>query len=172
MNAFANAGDAPTPVSLHGPGNVAINAAVSRAQSVSFGPFRLDPAARRVEKDGVRFPLSSRALDILIVLVEHAGEIVSHRDLNARVWRNLEVGPGSLRTHIAGLRKALGDGEGGARYIANVAGQGYCFVAPIVRSNPSEPAPSPARADAHDGAAFRMRALPPLLARMVGRDEA
>jgi hypothetical protein len=66
MNAFANAGDAPTPVSLHGPGNVGIDAAVSRAESVSFGPFRLDPAARRVEKDGVPFPLSSRALDILI----------------------------------------------------------------------------------------------------------
>ncbi|MDM0074069.1 winged helix-turn-helix domain-containing protein [Variovorax sp. J2P1-59] len=148
------------------------DAAAFRSASVSFGPFRLYPAARRVEKGGVLFPLSSRALDILIVLVEHASEIVGHRDLTARVWRNLEVGTGSLRTHIAGLRKALGDGEGGARYIANVAGQGYCFVAPIFRSTPSEPAPSPARADAHDGAAFRMRALPPLLARMVGRDEA
>ncbi|MDM0001018.1 winged helix-turn-helix domain-containing protein [Variovorax sp. J22P240] len=172
MNAFANAGDAPTPVSLHGPGNVAINAAVSRAQSVSFGPFRLDPPARRVEKDGVPFPLSSRALDILIVLVEHAGEIVGHRDLIARVWRHLEVGPGSLRTHVASLRKALGDGEGGARYIANVAGQGYSFVAPVQRWHLSEPASSPVRAGAREGAAFKMRTLPPLLTRMVGRDEA
>ncbi|MGK6310720.1 ATP-binding protein [Variovorax sp. DT-64] len=142
------------------------NAAASRAAIASFGPFRLDPAARRIEKNGAPFSLSSRALDILIVLVEHASEIVGHRELIARVWRNLEVGPGSLRTHIAGLRKALEDGEGGARYIANVAGQGYCFVAPVLRT------PSPVRTSAREGSAFRMRALPPLLTRMVGRDEA
>jgi predicted ATPase/DNA-binding winged helix-turn-helix (wHTH) protein len=147
-------------------------AALSRTASVSFGPFRLYPAARLVEKNGAPFPLSSRALDLLIVLVENASEIVGHRDLIARVWRKLEVGPGSLRTHIATLRKALGDGEGGARYIANIAGQGYCFVAPILRSHPVERTPSPARADVHDGVAFPTRALPPLLARMVGREEA
>ncbi|WPH23397.1 ATP-binding protein [Variovorax paradoxus] len=144
------------------------NAAASRAAIASFGPFRLDPAARRIEKNGAPFPLSSRALDILIVLVEHAGEIVGHRDLIARVWRNLEVGPGSLRTHIASLRKALEDGEGGARYIANVAGQGYCFVAPVVHA----PAPARSSARGREGSAFRMRALPPLLTRMVGREEA
>jgi Rrf2 family protein len=74
------------------------------------------------------------------VLVERAGEIVSHRELNARVWRDLVVAPGNLRVHMAILRKALGDGEGGARYIENVTGQGYCFVA---RVNAETPAAAP-----------------------------
>jgi Rrf2 family protein len=99
--------------------------------TASFGPFRLSPATRELERDGVRLALGDRALDILIVLIERAGEVVSHRDLHARVWRDLVVAPGSLRAHMAILRKALGDGENGARYIENVTGQGYCFVAPI-----------------------------------------
>jgi Rrf2 family protein len=99
--------------------------------TASFGPFRLSPATRELERDGVRLALGDRALDILIVLIERAGEVVSHRDLHARVWRDLVVAPGSLRAHMAILRKALGDGENGARYIENVTGQGYCFVARI-----------------------------------------
>lgn len=138
--------------------------------SASFGPFRLFPAARKVEKDGIPFPLSSRALDILIVLVEHAGEIVGHRELISRVWRDLVVDSGSLRTHITGLRKALGDGEGTDRYIANVRGRGYCFVAPVSRQD------QPHRADSAllspERASLQTPALPPVLGRMVGRDEA
>jgi DNA-binding winged helix-turn-helix (wHTH) protein len=57
----------------------------------SFGPFRLSPATREIERDGVPLALGDRALDILIVLVERAGEIVSHRELISRVWRGLVV---------------------------------------------------------------------------------
>lgn len=131
----------------------------SGGTSASFGPFRLLPAARRIERDGIPLPLSSRALDILIVLVEHAGETVGHRELISRVWRDLVVDSGSLRTHISSLRKALGDGDGTARYIANVRGRGYCFVAPVSRQG------TPCR---H----LQTPALPPVLGRMVGRDEA
>ena len=115
-------------------------------------------------------PLNSRALDILIVLVEHAGEIVGHRELISRVWRDLVVDSGSLRMHITGLRKALGDGEGSARYIANVRGQGYCFVAPVSREEPPPRADSPPLSPV--GAALQTPALPPVPGRMVGRDEA
>jgi predicted ATPase/DNA-binding winged helix-turn-helix (wHTH) protein len=136
----------------------------------AFGPFRLSPAARILEKDGVPLALGPRALDILIVLVERAGEIVSHRDLMSRVWRGLVVSPSNLRVHMTGLRKVLGDGEGEARYIANVTGQGYCFVAPVLRASSPEPAqPSPATTSTP--AVQRRRALPPVLARMIGRDE-
>jgi predicted ATPase/DNA-binding winged helix-turn-helix (wHTH) protein len=137
------------------------------SEVASFGPFRLFPTARSIEKEGVPLPLGHRALDILIVLVEHAGEIVSHRELISRVWRGLVVNPSNLRVHMTGLRKALGDGEGDARYIANVAGQGYCFVAPISR----EPGPPPARVpDYPCGAARQRLVLPQVLARMVGRE--
>jgi signal transduction histidine kinase/ActR/RegA family two-component response regulator len=105
-----------------------------RDDIVAFGRFRLLAAERVLEKDGARLKLGSRALDILIALIERAPNIVSKRDLLARVWPDLIVDEGSLRFHISALRKVLGDGESGGRYVTNVAGRGYCFAAPIRRS--------------------------------------
>lgn len=110
----------------------------SLGRSISFGPFRLYPGARVVERDGARLALGSRALDILICLTERAGEVISHKELTQRVWRGLVVTPSSLRVHVAGLRKALSECEGEFRYIANIPGQGYCFVAPIRRIDSDE----------------------------------
>jgi predicted ATPase/DNA-binding winged helix-turn-helix (wHTH) protein len=138
--------------------------------TVCFGPFRLHPAARVFEKDGVPLALGNRALDILTVLVERAGEVVSHRELIARVWRGLVVDPSNLRVHMAGLRKALGDRDGNERYIANVTGQGYCFVAPVRREVDSG-SPTPVLEEGPARVRPRL-ALPPVLARMVGRDQA
>jgi DNA-binding winged helix-turn-helix (wHTH) protein len=108
---------------------------------VAFGHFRLRAAERLLEKDGVRLKVGSRALDILTALLERAPEVVSKRELLARVWPDLVVDEGSLRFHISVLRKVLGDGESGARYVTNVAGRGYCFAAPIARSR-AEPPPA------------------------------
>jgi len=156
--------------SIHGRGaEIAIDTSPASGASASFGPFRLFPAERKVERDGVSFPLGNRALDLLIVLVEHAGEIVSHRELTSRAWRNLVVDSGSLRMHITGLRKALGDGEGGTRYIETVRGRGYCLVVPVTREDRPHRAGSAALSK---GAAVQVRALPSIPGRMVGRDEA
>src|SRR5882724_11194112 len=106
-----------------------------RKDIVSFGPFRLLAAERLLERDGIPLQLGSRALDILIVLVEHAGAVVSSEELMSRVWPNVTVIESNLRVHVAGLRKALGEGRAGARYVSNVPGRGYCFVAPISRPN-------------------------------------
>ena len=81
--------------------------------------------------------LSARALDILIALSSNPNEVVSKTDLLSRVWPDVTVEEGSLRFHIANLRKALGDGQDGARYITTIPGRGYCFVAPISRSSNS-----------------------------------
>src|SRR3954470_5711941 len=134
---------------------------------VSFGPFRLFPAARVIEKDGVPLALGNRALDILVVLVERSGEVVSHRELLARVWRELVVDPSNLRVHINGLRRALGDGDGKERYIANVVGQGYSFSAP--RRRETARGPPPRLPEYPCGGARERLILPPALARMVGR---
>ena len=139
------------------------------SQSVSFGPFTLYPAARLIENEGAPLALGDRALDILIVLVERAGEIVSHKELISRVWRGLVVHPGNLRVHITGLRKAIGDGIGNTRYIANVPGQGYSFVAQIRRGT-SGAAPTPLP-EYPCGAAKQRLVLPPVLSRMVGRED-
>lgn len=131
---------------------------------VSFGPFRLYPTERLLEKDAVPIQIGGRALDILIVLAERAGEVVDKRDLVARVWAHVHVDEGSLRFHVATLRKALGDGQGGARYVKNVPGRGYCLVAPISRSNASDPPPKTT-------ALNRSQSLPATIPNMIGRDE-
>ena len=105
------------------------------ADIISFGPFRLCAAQRSLEKAGSPIHLSARAFDILIVLAEYAGEVVSKKKLMARVWPDVTVEEGNLRFHIAALRKALEDGQSGARYVTTIAGRGYCCVAPISRSN-------------------------------------
>ena len=114
-------------------------------ESVAFGPFCLLPAARVLYKSGVPVALGSRALDILIALVERAGEVVNQRELMSRAWRGLVVESGNLRVQMSQLRRSLGDGDQGVRYIANVPGQGYSFVAPVWRPGStvrhSRPAP-------------------------------
>ena len=75
--------------------------------AVSFGPYLLRANTRRLEGDGVAVQLGDRAFDILCVLTEHAGEIVTNRELMVRVWGKVVVGAGSLRFHINALRKAL-----------------------------------------------------------------
>lgn len=87
---------------------------------ISFGPFRLFASERRLIKDGVPVEVGSRALDILITLVERVGEVVCKNELFARVWPDVLVDETSLRTNIARLRRALGDGCEGARYISRM----------------------------------------------------
>jgi len=110
----------------------------SSAESVFFGPFSLCPRARVLCKAGTPVTVGSRALDILIALVDRAGEVVNHRELMSRAWRGLVVDSGNLRVQVTYLRRSLGDGEHGARYIANVPGQGYSFVAPVSRPDLGE----------------------------------
>jgi DNA-binding winged helix-turn-helix (wHTH) protein len=102
--------------------------------AVSFGPFDLLPRQRLVLKGGRPLRLGGRALDLLIALVERAGELVSKDDLMARVWPDTYVEEDNLRAQVAALRRALSDGRDGARYVATVVGRGYWFVAPVARS--------------------------------------
>ena len=76
-------------------------------------------------------PLGSRALEILIALIERRGELVSKQDLTARVWRNHFVAPSNLTTQVTALRRALRDGHDGNRFIINIKGRGYRFVASV-----------------------------------------
>ena len=132
---------------------------------VAFGQFRLFPAKRLLEKDGSAVHIGGRALDILIFLAERAGEIVSKRDLVARVWAEVNVDEGSLRFHMAALRKVLGDGQSGARYVTNVPGRGYCLVAPVSRSD------SPATSHAEATVLAHNQILPSQVTGIVGRQE-
>jgi TolB-like protein len=100
-----------------------------------FGAFRLIPARRILLEDGKPLHLGSRALDVLIALVESAGDTIHKDKLIACVWPDTFVDEGNLRFQVAALRKALGDGRGGNRFIANIPGRGYTFVAPVTREH-------------------------------------
>ena len=101
--------------------------------ALGFGPFTLLPGQRMLLESGLPVRLGSRPFDLLTTLVERAGEVISNAELIARVWPNVVVEPGALRVHLAGLRRVLGDGREGQRYIVNVPLQGYCFVAVVTR---------------------------------------
>ena len=103
------------------------------AQAFSFGPFRLSPYARLLERNGSAMPLSSRAFDLLCLLVSRPGEVVSKGELIAKTWPDVTVEESCLRFHITQLRRALGDSQGNERYVINVPGRGYCFVAWVRR---------------------------------------
>jgi predicted ATPase/DNA-binding winged helix-turn-helix (wHTH) protein len=133
--------------------------------AISFGPFSLIVSERLLTSGSAPVELGARTLDTLIALVSQPNEVISKRDLLARVWPDVTVEEGSLRFHIASLRKALGDGKDGARYIATVAGRGYCFVAPVSRSHQDN-----VLAVNPDVPSFPHTNLPGRLTRMVGRD--
>src|SRR6516165_7560816 len=99
------------------------HAVASADHAISFGPFRLVPSRQLLLEDGKPVRLGSRALDILIALTERPSEVVSKEDLLARVRPDTFVEEGNLRVHIAALRRALGVGQAGKRYIAKVPGR-------------------------------------------------
>lgn len=98
---------------------------------LSFGQFRLLSTQFLLLEGDKPVPLGSRALEILMVLLERRGELVSEQELMARVWPNISVEPISLRVHISALRRALRDGQNGTRFIVNVRGRGYRFVSSV-----------------------------------------
>src|ERR1700758_2212736 len=134
--------------------------------ALSFGPFSLFAVKRLLKKGDEPIPLGGRALDILIALAERAGEVVTRKELISTVWPDVTVEEANLRFQVAALRKALGDGRDGARYISNISGRGYCFVAPVTRSGAEQLVPVTGIATSE-----RVKKLPPRLARMVGRDD-
>lgn len=141
-----------------------MRASKQASEGLSFGPFVLVTSERLLTKNGVPIDLGARALDILIALISEPNQVVSKKNLMARVWPDVTVEEGSLRFHMTSLRKALGDGKDGARYITTLAGRGYCFVAPLSRARRQDEAPAALPSFPHAN-------LPQRLARMVGRDD-
>jgi predicted ATPase/DNA-binding winged helix-turn-helix (wHTH) protein len=128
--------------------------------TLSFGPFSLQPAQQLLSKAGRPVSIGSRAFEILIALVERAGQTVTKEQLLARGWPSISVDETSLRAQIKALRTALEDGKDGCRYVVNIPGRGYRFVAPVTRSD----------AEGQPGTAVRINNLPQRLTQPIGRD--
>ena len=102
-------------------------------RKLRFGPFELSIGERVLRRDGRALRLGDRALDVLTYLADRPGEVIAKQELMDHVWSDVTVEEGSLRVHVAAIRKALGDGQFGNRYIANIKGRGYSFVGSVVR---------------------------------------
>src|SRR5262245_8754825 len=100
----------------------------------SFGDFELVPKRRLLLREGRPVRIGSRALDVLVALVENAGNVIAKNDLILRVWGNVVVEDTNLRVHISTLRRVLGDDGFENRFIVHVARRGYIFVAPLAPS--------------------------------------
>jgi DNA-binding winged helix-turn-helix (wHTH) protein len=130
--------------------------------ALRFGPFTLFPKQRRLYLEGRPVRIGSRAVEILVHLVEHRGELVEKEDLISAVWPRTTVDENYLKVHISALRRALSDRN--RTYLATVAGRGYRFIAPVEQAgHAAAPLPS--------GAQDRP-ALPGPLTRLVDRDDA
>ena len=96
-----------------------------------FGPFELDAHDRLLTTQGEVVPLTPKALDTLLFLVELGGHVVTKDELIERVWPDSFVEQNNLAQNISALRKALGEGVDAIRYIDTVPKRGYRFIAPV-----------------------------------------
>lgn len=100
-------------------------------QIIRFGPFELRPERGQLLHGDVRVRLGARALAILTLLAQRAGNVVSVQEITDRVWPNIFVQENNLRVHITALRRALRKDTGRAIEIINVPGRGYRLNADV-----------------------------------------
>lgn len=108
-----------------------------RSADFLFGPFALVAVTPQLLEDGVPVHAGSRALAILLLLLERAPEVVSHEEILSHVWPDTFIDQVNLRVHLNALRRILREGPE-TRYIANLRGQGYRFIAPVSRRGSRE----------------------------------
>src|SRR5687768_16052543 len=99
--------------------------------ALEFGPFRLDPVKRLLWRQGELVAVAPKAVDLLLALVEQAGDVVGKQELMDRVWPDSFVEEANLSVNVATLRKVLGERADGEPYIATLSRRGYRFVAPV-----------------------------------------
>src|ERR1051325_7293780 len=100
-------------------------------QIYEFGQFRLEAAERMLLREGTVVPLTPKAFDTLLLLVENSGHVLTRDELLEAVWRDAFVEENTLTQNIAALRKALGERQNGPRYIETVPKTGYRFIAQV-----------------------------------------
>lgn len=110
-----------------------------------FGCFRLDAGKRQlIGTDGKPVPLTPKAYETLAYLVEHTGSVIGKDELMQAIWPDTTVEENNLTQNISLLRRALGEGRDGHRYIATVPGRGYQFIAPVRVTAAKPPVSAPA----------------------------
>src|SRR5438477_9835904 len=96
-----------------------------------FGPFRVDVNEGFLLRDGEVVPLTRKAFELLLAMVEDGGHVFTKEELLARVWPDTVVEEANLSRHVYSLREALGESQSEQKYIETVPRRGYRFVAPV-----------------------------------------
>ena len=128
----------------------------------NLGPFRLDPAAGVLSRDGVPVALGARAVAVLAALVARAGEFIGKTDIMEIAWPGVIVEEGNLAVQITMLRRALAQAPGGAGWIETLAKRGYRFVGPVAAVEV---------AALQDTSGSKASNLPESLTSFIGREE-
>jgi DNA-binding winged helix-turn-helix (wHTH) protein len=100
-----------------------------------FAPFKLDLTGRTLIRDNARVPLTHKAFDVLAVLVERAGHVVSKDTLLESVWPDTHVHPDNVKVLVGEIRRALGDDPIRPRFIRSLVRRGYIFIAPVLEAS-------------------------------------
>jgi len=141
-------------------------------QLYKFGEFRLDAVRRVLLRDDKPVQLPSRALDVLLALLEHSQSVIDKDELMRLVWGDRVVEENNLTRHISTLRRVLGENPSDHHYIVTAPGRGYSFVAQVekVLTNGGRFVPGEENGDsslAHDESDHqRMRLCPDPLAQL------
>jgi len=140
------------------------------SECYEFAQFRVSLDERVLMREQALVPLVPKAFDILLVLLESDGRVVSKNDLMQRVWPDTFVEEGNLTQNISLLRKALGESASGAQFIETIPRRGYRFVSPIarVKSNGANGVFSRSGADTSPATTQSSQAKTPTVARATG----
>jgi len=105
------------------------------ARVYEFGAFTIDASERLLFDGTATIQLAPKAFDTLVLLVENCGHVLSKEEIMDRVWEGSFVEENNLAQNISILRKALGEGTQGAKFIETVSKRGYRFIAPVRRGS-------------------------------------
>ncbi len=122
----------------------------NNSRVVRFGVFELDLSAGELRKSGVRLRLQEQPFQVLALLLDHAGEIVTREELQQKLWLSdtFVDFDHSLNTAINKVREALGDSASSPRYVETLARRGYRFIAPLQSREPGAPQSAPGQTEA------------------------
>jgi predicted ATPase/DNA-binding winged helix-turn-helix (wHTH) protein len=134
-----------------------------------FGPFLLDPQNRRLRRGGLRVRVTSKAFDLLVLLVEARDRVISRNEIFDRLWPDTAVEDNNLSQQVHRIRRLLGSDEAVGSPIATIAGRGFRFLWPVELDD--QPGPWPAATSADVPSDVAGQPWPALLDRLVGRED-
>ena len=132
----------------------------SESHLYEFGEFQLDATRRILLRRGESVAIAPKVYEVLLVLVETAGQSLCKDELLRRVWPDTVVEESNLTVSVSALRKVLGEGRGEHQFIATLPGIGYQFVAPVAQVRPpiNDPSATSTRASVTTMSVLRVRA--------------